>query len=268
MSFFTESLAVGRSTSDTFIGPDVGSMVSAGNFVLRLTTLNAIEMKTLVGTETVEFYQFSFWGAGALEGLNGNAVVLNSTTWTTVDTLILTDGSTMVNVWVTPTDPTNTDWFEFKIWHPTLTKVAMSATRIAAPEVAAELAPGVVNTLTLSPTNTLSHSLLGAAPTNVDFSTVHLVHHHRLTLGDQPVVNVFNGNTYLVANGWIPRICGKFLNVGALQTYTDSGLNWRITAAGTWELYGGTTGGVESWIVDLLFLRQPISTVRRYGTFN
>lgn len=101
-----------------------------------------------------------------------------------------------------------------------------------------------------------------------------MVHIHRVTSGDYPAISTFNGVQYKASDGWVPRIMGRYMSItsGTMSTSGNGmvGLNFRVNAAGFWELYGDVLGAIESWRIDLSFTHYSpsVTTITTYGVLN
>lgn len=94
-----------------------------------------------------------------------------------------------------------------------------------------------------------------------------IIHMHRVTAGDNPVVSTFNGQRYRLSDGWIPSLAANNF-VPTNSTYTNVGLNWRVNATGFWELYGGVLGVAETWTWDIVFRKLLPSQITTFGSFT
>jgi hypothetical protein len=228
-----------------YVGPYAGAtVVQLGELQFRFrpgVTIMVPEVAMVAGTKSYEYYGVESFGSGGALGKNGNAVNLVSTAWESmdIDNVQLADGSDRIDVILTPTDPNDGVVYRVVYWIPTPQKIVIHA-ELFAP------AKGLVLN---DPANQL------------------VVHHHRVSLGDNPTVSTFNGQTYKWSE-WTPAVTGQFMTVVSGTMAGTMGLNWRPNAAGNAELYGDGFGGAETWKLDLTFTKIPSSSITRFGNFS
>jgi hypothetical protein len=110
-----------------YAGLDNETPVILGNFMFRLSAANNPQIKTVAGTETVEIYNSVQFGAGAAQGFNFNNLSLVSATWTNIDDVLLTGGEDIARAQITPTATDDSRSILVTYWHPTATKVVITA---------------------------------------------------------------------------------------------------------------------------------------------
>jgi hypothetical protein len=192
------------------------------------------EVAMVAGSKTYEFYAIESHGDGLGNSKNVSNLSL-STTWVNIDgDTVMPAGSSRIDLYLTPT--TNTDPYVYHViyWAPIMGKVAISATLYDANR-------GMVLT---DPAKQL------------------VIHHHRVSANDMPIMNIFNGQKYLW-DEWEPEITGAWLNVNAPST--AHGYNFRKGALGLCELYADAHGAIESWKFDVVFTRNLAGKITRFG---
>jgi hypothetical protein len=226
-----------------YSGPDNGTpliipgglaaRVNPGSGVLQFTNLTG-ELRT-----SFEAYNSVRFGNGGRQGFNYNNIAINMAAWNwfSLDNdILLTDGSETHEAIISASADADFRVWRITAWRPQPNKVVIIGTFDNTDTTVDGTVEGVVTEM------------------------------HRISVNDSATpITSFNGQSYRIADGWIPAVVAYKTTQGKVT----GGSQWRMMTPGLWGLVlDAPNVAIETHTADLVFRRYPPSSIRRFGNFT